>query len=357
MSRIHDSIDRLSCLSSDETALILQYLDNASRIAAAVTCRRMMRDVLQPFSWKYAEGVSVTHKQLSNCVRLHPCSLLQLAPVQVEHLREGDTCPSVHLDSVRRLFGITVDDHGDGTFTRLLQHPVGQQVRQIRCMGNRSDFSALVTLPRLTSLEICWMALESTSSVSALLSLLLSRTNLTELSYGGGYPSSSRGFSHAIRDSQHHLRRVHMFADVFDSHNPHHAHHCLHFDTFFATPTMAQIQVLSLLRLQLNDVTERTEFRTALQSLHILHTLFLSQGKRIASTLPLLSAASALTRLRVRQYAVIKPRILYALQGLHAAMPRLYTMFDFPDYSSVNIVQATVAACAHGSRPCGEARE
>ena len=44
------SADMLSLLSSAEVAVVLQHLSSSDRLAAAATCRHMLRDALQPLS-------------------------------------------------------------------------------------------------------------------------------------------------------------------------------------------------------------------------------------------------------------------------------------------------------------------
>jgi hypothetical protein len=52
-------------LCSAEVALCLQPLDSRSRLAAAVTCKGILADAVQPLTWKRAEVVTVTPQQLT----------------------------------------------------------------------------------------------------------------------------------------------------------------------------------------------------------------------------------------------------------------------------------------------------
>jgi len=136
--RARASGDRLSLLSSAETALVLQPLDNASRRAAAVTCRRMLADALQPLAWKHAECVRVTAQQLQQRVAPPAAhSLLQLAPVQLD--ASWHPVQPALLDRVRRLCSLRSKhgSHDQAALLALLQHPATQQqLRQVELRAN-----------------------------------------------------------------------------------------------------------------------------------------------------------------------------------------------------------------------------
>ncbi len=68
VKRVRRSPSRLNpftLLSSVEVQLVLQQLDNRSRLAAAVTSRRMMSEAMQPFSWKYGQLLTMPTDQLT----------------------------------------------------------------------------------------------------------------------------------------------------------------------------------------------------------------------------------------------------------------------------------------------------
>jgi hypothetical protein len=189
------------------------------------------------------QSVHVTNTQLQQLPQHNtPCaySLLQLAPVQ---LTMDDTCTS-YLDGIRRLFSICVDRCT--VLMHLLQHPAIQQVQQIDFSGTLASLATLAALPHLSSLQVrITTANETIERVSEVLSILLSRDKLTELSYGGGTLEVILGFAYAVRDRKHPLLRLQMSADVFSSETYEYFPR-LYYDTFFSAPSIAKLQVLQL---------------------------------------------------------------------------------------------------------------
>ena len=78
--------------------LVLQLLDNKSRLATGRCSRMMLDEMINPFSWKYAETIELDRRNLQVLSRLYPTpsvvahSLLQLAPIHLDNLKWISLC-------------------------------------------------------------------------------------------------------------------------------------------------------------------------------------------------------------------------------------------------------------------------
>jgi len=326
--------DRLSRLSSAESALVLQALDTTSKLAAAATCKRMLRDAMQPLAWKQ-QTFTVTSELLARHVDPSPWSLLQVVPVRLRVT--SNNCPPTLLDGVRRLFSLEVSSAAAFALPPLLQHPVGRRAQQVVfevtpvSSNDRSGPVSPFSRVRLRNFSRPFHA-----AVEASLTTLLDpRTSCcTELWYRSAHREHNLAATRAIHHIAHSLRRLHISADVFlaqaGAQEAEEEDERLRFDAFCATPSMMQLQLLTLMSVSLPaDAAseEAAEFRAGLSALRSLHTLRLLNTPRPAPLLALLPAAAppALTLLYWQgvELSELTPALLACLRTLLRALPQL----------------------------------
>jgi hypothetical protein len=144
-------------LASVEAQSVLQLLDNRSRLAAAATCRRMLAEALQPFSWKYGELQTVTPAQLATLDReLNSSSLLLLAPIRLQYAFEDPQIPAA-FHRIRNLVSLDAPKQVSAALP-FLQHAASRRLRQLRLPICTLDAAPVdltgAHLSQLTSCEI-----------------------------------------------------------------------------------------------------------------------------------------------------------------------------------------------------------
>ncbi len=334
VKRVRRSPSRLNpftLLSSVEVQLVLQQLDNRSRLAAAVTSRRMMSEAMQPFSWKYGQLVTVTTKQLQQQQHraLPACSLLQLAPIQINMGYNSLSMRQVlrMLGNVRRLFCIKVTSSSNSrhvSLAPLLQHPAAQRLQQLQLNFTPSveidDF--IGALPHLTSCSVGRWDETNATSVPRLTAQLALHESFTELGLRGSWSNSEAAveFAQVFQAQPSSIRRLHL--EVCGGLRP-------RFDTLFSSPGLAQLQLLSLFFLSAAH-TPSDAIRRGFVALRQLHTLQLLFPTSVDELLALVSAAPALSQLRLWCLSDVHalPSSLpsaQALSVLQTALPQLRT--------------------------------
>jgi hypothetical protein len=107
-------------LPSAVVSLLLQFVDNGSRLTVTACSRRMRHDALQPLSWRWAEVITVRDQRLlPESAAVSPSSLLQLAPVRLLLSQGYDDvhtrAPALlsRVKHVRRLVSLATEEHGE----------------------------------------------------------------------------------------------------------------------------------------------------------------------------------------------------------------------------------------------------
>jgi hypothetical protein len=274
----------------------------------------MLSDAVRMLNWKYAEKVTVTYQQLFVYADPPAYSLLQLAPVHLQMNDNQCVAKPRLLDGVRRLFSVEAARDND-EWQGVLQHPAAQQLQQVHLRGLKSSelLHALVSLPRLRSL---WLQLDDEGiddDVQALLQRLLARSSFTEL-YHLNHSTGSEDFAKSILSHPHSLCRLHIGASA--------VHSLWRELQHYSAPSMAQLQVLSLMYLDITRKGTREAIQSGLSALHHLHTLRLHLPYYIVETLPFISVAPTLTLLYLcHEYIPLGTAV--ALQALLVQMPQL----------------------------------
>lgn len=271
---MHKSYSNGLCtlLHSIELQLVLQLLDNKSRLAAGATCQRIMHEVLQAHSWKYGELV---HMDSPTIVKLQnqkpaaltttpaPYSLLRLAPVQLVfpfyHSEQLVLSNEAIAEHVSHIFSLKYDAHKLSTF---LNHPKMQMLRQFNSAQSLSCAAtddAIVALPHIRSLGI-WPSNSSDVVVQHLLTRLLSCGQLIELALFGG---ESQSVHSLLQNIPHNLRRLHICWSSSTT----------ELDVCFSSSALQELRVVSL---ALSGAMSKDEIRGALAAMKFVHTLRLS---------------------------------------------------------------------------------
>jgi hypothetical protein len=303
-------------LASVEVQLVLQLLDNLSRLAAAATSRRMLQEATQPFSWKYAELVTVTPEQLPT-EQSPVYSLRQLVPMRLRIL-PGDTKVDVELlQYVRRLVSCAAKSVAASSISAIVRHADAQQLTQLLLPALLpSDVDALCALPQLTSFHLAQLAFQDDERPTVqLLTRLLQGGRLVELSLNGAFMSKAPLELHSLMRQ---LRRLHVWWEMIS--RPADA---VRFDDFFCA--LPQLECISLMYLSIESNVKQDELQRAFTALKQLHTLNLRWVRQVDKLLPHLTAARLLTTLRVwvmTKRNLPSPSSLYELQ---AALPALRT--------------------------------
>jgi hypothetical protein len=183
-------------LSSVEVALVLQYTRNGDRLTMGMTCKRILRDVLQPFSWKYADMVKMTDEQLIKQQKRAqlPLSLLRLAPIHLILLDEPRkdssqldlACIHHQLVTLEQNTLPQVPYETPPSVSFLLQQPATRHLRSLKLSSSPTpnDFDLIGALPHLTNLRLrhldCSCNKPSAELIKLLTQLLL-QPHFTEL--------------------------------------------------------------------------------------------------------------------------------------------------------------------------------
>jgi hypothetical protein len=300
-TRMNDAGERRSLnlfhlLASVEVSLILQFLDNASKLAAAVTCKRVMADALQPFSWKYANMVCITDAQLlKQQNRVHPSySLLQLAPV---HLLLKSPCIDpelLSLSCIRRLYKLEIDEYHTSDISALLAQPsVIQKLRQLKLSHTGElNFVCISKASELTSLSVSCGSCSHPrdlflSHLKDALAQMLKRPQLTELVMRGLYYADITVLQPLLQSSSH-LRRLHLYGDM-GLLNVHHSAKATLFSSLGRS--LSHLEVLSLGGFSVRHLSTDIVLQF-FASLHAVHTLQLCYCPAVSMLLPLVATAA-----------------------------------------------------------------
>jgi hypothetical protein len=330
-------IDRFSLLSSAEVALILQSLGNHDRIAAATTCKRMLKDALQAFSWKHAGLLRITEIQIKRFLQgrtspslLQAYSLLQLAPVHL--VLKDNAIDQTHLSAIlghiRTLVSCELDqvESMDG----MLGHPAAQHLICVKTDYDSSlhGLELLPTLPGLTSLSLDMQMTYSPyfdKLLKKVLPLLLTRPRFTELILSRT-KSDYSSIVLPLAQTPGHLRRLHLNCNLF-------IHLSLRYppvppvspDIFEAFASFGHVQphleVLSLAHLH-GKVFSPGHIQRFFASLGALHTLQLILCPHIDMLLAMLPGILHLQRLLI-YYTPSSIPSASSIHTLKAAMPQL----------------------------------
>jgi len=282
-AKMHAGFHGFVRLAAVECALILQQLDNKSRLAAAACSRRMLSDALQPLCWKYAQLVTIKAAQLPTVEQVvRPFSLLQLAPLQVNYAETDDLCAE-RLGQIPRLFCVNVskvtrtDDLFSGgvlkvtrtdDLLKLLQSAPLQHVKQI--ISSNSDMlsscaAAVMALPALTSCSLS-VILDDAPSMTRPFPLEGVASQLTELALFNWCLPNNRWWMTSLAQSRAPLRRLHLINVVWSEFS---------LATLFSAPALHQLHFLSL-DAGVSTIPA-THFHSALQFLPQLRVLQLGQ--------------------------------------------------------------------------------
>jgi hypothetical protein len=332
-------------LASVEVSLILQFLDNVSKLDAAITCKRLLADAMQPFSWKHASMLCITDAQLlqqQQQNRAHPpYSLLQLAPVHLliksPHIQPASLSPGCIL----HLYKIEQHDYHASDLSPLLTQPtVIQELRQLQlgysgylnCSGKSSgqcSFACIAAASELTSLSVSCGGQSSQQSkffsqLKNSLTQVLARPQLIELIMRGLY-NANVDLLQPLLQSPGHLRRLHLYGDlnmapVADAAG-------MQFFTSLGQ-ALPHLQVLSLGDFSIQRISTDVVSRF-FASLQEVHTLQLCYCPDVDKLLPLVTIIPSLKNLLIFGWvdAMDNTRSspsLEALTTLQAAMPQLY---------------------------------
>jgi len=323
------SEDHFAQLPADCVTLVLQPLDNTSRLAAAATCKRMFSDTLQPLAWKHTEPLRITDEQLQvQQYRQHAAhSLLQLAPVHLL-LQDEYVPPScLQLGCIRHLERLEQGQHYWADLSPLLPHPATQQLHQLKLSEHGAripeNWRLTSALPHLSSLDVSSSTAEWSpqlrEAIGQCLAQLLARAQLTELALHGFSSTNGDSILLPLLQSAGHLRSLHLGciflwqagADTVSQ---------------FASLGAALPHLQEFSAAQFRSSTVPTaEGRRLFSTLRSLHTLRLVHCDEVDALLPLLTKCAQLRHLHIVAHSMVasmKPS-LDALAVLQAALPQL----------------------------------
>jgi len=327
-------LDCFALLSSVEVALVLQPLDNTSRLAAAATCRCMLSDALQPLAWKHAEPLRITDDQLlvQQGEQHAAHSLLALAPVHLlMHSRNADSF-SLQLSCIHHLERLEQRwNHVVDITPLLLQPTVAHRLRQLKLTcsvrnNNREHIGRISALTQLVSLDI---SIDGTvvepyvQQLSTALAQLLAQPQLTELVLRGFHITlgDDDALLHSLLTSVGYLRRLHLNCTFF-CRGPISAAVLQQFQSLGAA--LPQLEVLSLAGLD-PRILPLDSLHNLFSSLRALHTLQLLYCV-VNDLLPLIPSISTLRKLLLFKIDDDARTLcsVSALSTLQAAMPHLH---------------------------------
>jgi len=329
-SQAREQASKLDRLADVELQLLLQPLDNLSRVNAARCCKRLLAAAQQPLSWQHAEAYSVRSDELP-IAALQPAApglaalqLLRRVPLSIRMSSKAAALQHAHLAGILNLGELDSSElcphpwaPWAALFTEPPVAPALQTLRSVRfgteihlTPGFILTLRALAQLPQLTRLSL---VVPDMPRDLAVLEPLAQAPCLTDLSvrtmrrfgFPCGYPClpallQTRGLRRLRLDSVSFDQRD-VWSDIeWDGAEAAGST----FTAFFTSPAMAQLEVLSFCGLSASypgdDAARLAErYRPVFAALRQLRRLELESTTGVDDLLPHVSNAPALSELLV----------------------------------------------------------